>query len=96
MSHVGISPRASPSAPFFWRSLSVPSFTVVGCEVGGIRQLNGPRQSTLELETRVSALSRVVRCRDRIWAVNEVTPSSSPPDAPRQLRRDRGVSFAAY
>ena len=26
-------------------------------------------------------LGQVVRCRDRIWAVNEVTPSSLPADA---------------
>jgi len=46
----------------------------------GIRQLNGPRQSTLELETGVPELGQVVRCRDRIWAINEVTPSSLPAD----------------
>lgn len=28
----------------------------------------------------VPELGQVVRCRDRIWAVNEVTPSSLPPD----------------
>jgi hypothetical protein len=28
----------------------------------------------------VPELGQVVRCRDRVWAVNEVTPSSLPED----------------
>lgn len=31
-------------------------------------------------EVVVPELGQVVRCRDRVWAVNEVTPSSLPPD----------------
>jgi hypothetical protein len=33
-----------------------------------------------ELTADVSGLGQVVRCRDRIWAVNELTPSSLPID----------------
>lgn len=39
------------------------------------------RQSTLEVDMPVPELGQVVRCPDRIWAVNEVTPSSLPQDA---------------
>lgn len=31
-------------------------------------------------ETGVPELGQVVRCRDRIWAVNEVAPSTLPED----------------
>lgn len=34
-----------------------------------------------KLQVEVPELGQVVRCRDRIWAVNEVTPSSLPEDA---------------
>jgi superfamily II DNA or RNA helicase len=36
--------------------------------------------TTTELDVVVPELGQVVRCRDRIWAVNEVTPSSLPQD----------------
>jgi superfamily II DNA or RNA helicase len=34
----------------------------------------------LSAEVVVPELGQIVRCRDRVWAVNEVTPSSLPPD----------------
>jgi superfamily II DNA or RNA helicase len=34
-----------------------------------------------EVDIVIPELGQVVRCRDRIWAVNEVTPSSLPEDA---------------
>ena len=37
--------------------------------------------TSVMLDHVVPELGQVVRCRDRIWAVNEVTPSSLPPDA---------------
>lgn len=38
------------------------------------------RGSTAAQDGVVPELGQVVRCRDRVWAVNEVTPSSLPPD----------------
>src|SRR5437868_15211826 len=34
----------------------------------------------LSAEVVVPELGQVVRCRDRVWAVNEVAPSAIPPD----------------
>lgn len=34
----------------------------------------------LSTEVVVPELGQVVRCRDRVWAINEVTPSALPPD----------------
>src|SRR3954465_8838003 len=36
--------------------------------------------TSVMLDHVVPELGQVVRCRDRIWAVNEVAPSSLPPD----------------
>ena len=36
--------------------------------------------STLELDVQVPELGQVVRCRDRVWAVNEVEASTLPAD----------------
>lgn len=41
-------------------------------------EVRGMTETGLAVE--VPELGQVVRCRDRIWAVNEVTTSSSPID----------------
>lgn len=46
---------------------------------GGLGDVVGV--TSTELAVVVPELGQVVRCRDRIWAVNEVTPSSLPEDA---------------
>ena len=51
--------------------------------------------TSVMLDHVVPELGQVVRCRDRIWAVNEVAPSSLPPDAISNTRPQHLVRMSS-
>ena len=50
--------------------------------------MSGHHRSTLVIDGLVPESGQVVRCRDRLWAVNAVTPSSLPAEAKAERHPD--------